>query len=200
LARVFAPVIVLSVLLGGCASSPWTGAAPAFDPLTVLQTQQQVANGTAEQAREALQAVREARVRLGADLVREKIGCYQRILVSACLERVADRERKLDDRLDGIEVRANQRLRDLASIERSEREAKSIEERRTQATERRANEARNRERYEERQKQGEEAQAERKAQAPELARREQAQRERQLERERAFEQRQKSAPVTPRAR
>lgn len=188
---------VLSGLMAGCGGLRWVADAPGFDPGQVLVPLEQQAEGSAEQARAVLRSVREARQAYGADLVREQIACYQGILVSGCLEGVAARERQLDARLNGIEVKANQRLRDLSAIERSEREAQGIEAQRTQEDAQLASEARNRERYAQRQREAQEADAERQAQAPELLRREQAQRERQLERERAFEQRQKAGSAAP---
>jgi hypothetical protein len=187
----------LSVLLAGCAGLRSVSDAPGFDPLQVLARLEQQAGGSDAQARAVLRSVREARQAYGADLVREQIACYQGVLVSGCLERVAAKERLLDARMNAIEVKANQRLRDLSAIERSQREAQGLEERRTQEDATLASEARNRERYAQRQREAQEAEAERQAQAPELLRREQAQRARQLERERAFEQRQKEAPGVP---
>ncbi|MEY4864249.1 MAG: hypothetical protein RLZ51_2344 [Pseudomonadota bacterium] len=197
LPRCACALAVLSALMVGCGSLRWDTDARGFDPGRVLVALEQQAEGTAAQARAVLRSVREARQAYGADLVREQIACYQGVLVSGCLEGVAARERQLDARLNGIEVKANQRLRDLSAIERSEREAQGIEARRTQEDAQLASEASNRERYAQRQREAQEAEAERQAQAPELLRREQAQRERQLERERAFEQRQKAGSAAP---
>jgi len=188
---------VLSALMVSCGGLRTDADARGFDPRQVLAPLEQQAEGTDTQARAVLRSVREARQAYGADLVREQIACYQGVMVSGCLEHVAARERQLDARLSGIEVKANQRLRDLSAIERSEREALGIEARRNQEEAQLASEARNRERYAQRQREAQEAEAERQAQAPELLRREQAQRERHLERERAFEQRQKAGSAAP---
>ena len=182
------PLVVL--FLSGCAHAPWTSHAPRFEPRRVLDGLQAPKAASAEQTGEILRAVREARARHAQDLVLEQIDCHKRFLVAGCLEEVAVRGRLLDDRLDAIEVGANQRLRDLAAIDRSQREAQAGLEWQAGAPARELAEARNRERYDTRQREALEAAAEREAQGPELRRREQAQRERQLERERAFEQRQ----------
>lgn len=185
----------------GCATGPaqTSGTAPfdpaPFDPASVLSGLDTPESASAEQSRQTLKAVRDTRARHAIDLVHERIDCHKTFLVARCLERVGARERLLDDRLDAIEVRAQQRLRDLAAVERSQRDAQATMQWQADAQTRAQAEARNRERHEARLQQASEAEAERKAQAPELQRREQAQRDRQLERERAFEQRQ-SIPRT----
>jgi len=180
----------LTLALAACSVMPQAQPASRFDPTRVLSGLRSPAAVSAPEAREILRAVREARDRHAQDLVFERIDCYTRFLVSGCLEQVATRGRLLDDRLDAIEVAAQQRLRDLAAIERSHDEAQAAIEWQGGANARALAEARNRERYDLRQREALEAAAEREAQIPELLRREQVQRERQLERERAFEQRQ----------
>lgn len=185
----WAPWILVSAL-AGCSVMPQVTQAPAFDPALVLSELKPPASASAPEAREMLQAVREARAKHAQDFVFEQIDCYKRFLVSGCLEEVAVRGRLLDDRLDAIEVGAQQRLRDLVAVERSQNEAQAAIAWQSGAAARELAEARNRERYDLRQREALEAAAEREAQGPELRRREQAQRERQRERERAFEQRQ----------
>lgn len=193
-----AQAIVLSVLLGplqGCAPPRLRGDAPRFDPAQVMREAERDSPWSAQRAREVLASVSQARRERGEDLLLERIDCHAGVLISGCLARVDQRERQLKDRLDGLEVAAQQRLRDLAAMARTEREADALRARLREAAARQAEESRQRERFDQRQQEAERAQAEREAQRPELLRREQEQTERRRERERAYEQRQ-TPPAT----
>ncbi|HYF61017.1 MAG TPA: hypothetical protein VEA81_18870 [Burkholderiaceae bacterium] len=80
----------------------------------------------ADTARGALRSVRSLRPEVEDALVREKIACYRRFLVNGCLADVARRERLAGDRLDGIEVAANQALREEAALELNRRAAEAL--------------------------------------------------------------------------
>jgi hypothetical protein len=65
-----------------------------------------------EAARAALRAVGDRRPELLDALLRERIECYRRFFVNACLADVDARERRVESRLDRIRVVADQSLRD----------------------------------------------------------------------------------------
>lgn len=191
-------LLTATVMLPACAMLPLRSDAPRFDLTRVLADVGMPSLWTLERARQVLENVAQARRLHMHDLLLERQACDRGFLVSACLERVADRERRLDERLDALEVAANQRLRDLNARARSEREALQIRENDANASVRRAQEERNRERFDRREQEARSAQSEREAQAPLLQQREQEFQERQRERERALESRQRTSEQAPR--
>jgi hypothetical protein len=190
--------LALALLLTGCTVVPLRSDAPRFDPMRVLADLGPPSDWSQEQAQQILEAIRQARRRHATDLALERQACDRGFLVAACLERVADRERLLDDRLDALEVLARQGIRDRAARARSEREAQLRLEREAQTSARLAQEQENRVQFERRQLEAERARVEREAQAPLLLQREQEAQARQRERERAFEARQRALDAAPR--
>jgi hypothetical protein len=195
---VFPLALLVAGLLSACGSLPLRSDAPRFDPLRVLSETGEANRWTSDQASRVIEDIALARRRHAQDLQVERAECHRGLLIAACLEQVAHRERLLDDRLDALEVAAQQRLRDLAARARSEREVRETRARDRDTAENAEQEARQRERYERRQQEAQRAQAEREAQAPALRQREQQATDRQRAREQAFESRKSTAVDPPR--
>jgi flagellar biosynthesis GTPase FlhF len=104
-------------------------------------------------------------------LVRERIACYDRLLINGCLADVQARERAVRSRLDRIEVAVNRTLREAAAFESYRREAEAIAAREREAEADAARRAENRRAFEARTTSAEAARLQRDAEAPELARR-----------------------------
>jgi hypothetical protein len=140
-------------------------------------------------AREALRRLPQAREASRDALLRERIDCYRRFFVNRCLADVGSRERRVTNRIDAIEVRARQSLREQAAYERAEREARGLSEaaRSEQAEADRRRE--NREAFAAREAAAAEDRARREREAPELERREAANRAAREKREAAVAQR-----------
>ena len=88
---------------------------------------------TVERANEALKQVPVARGEIAGRSLRDKADCYQRFLVTSCLNKVNDRERKAMKMVRRVEVEANALLRKEKAAQRdravAEREQRAAEQR-----------------------------------------------------------------------
>jgi len=153
------------------------------DPDAVLRGVDPDAVMTPERAAELQVAVREARADVRDLAVRERIGCYRRFFMNACLADVGRRERRADVRLDRIEIAANRRLREANALELNERAAVELEQRAAATDADSVERDANRRAYEDRIAASAAESARRAAEAPELERRGQANRAQRQQRE-----------------
>ena len=156
---------------------------PRLEPLRVLAAVDPDRPMSADEARALQASVRVAREETGDALMRERIVCYRRFFVNACLSDVGRRERLVRSRLDRLEVAANRSLRERSALELNERAASDLEQRALTELDDSRRRDENRRSYEARQAAAEAEQARRLAQAPELARQAQANRAERARRE-----------------
>lgn len=148
---------------------------PGIDPESLA--------GDTRAARAAQETVRAARIEVQDTATRERIACYRRFLVNACLADVDRRARMAEARLDGIEVAANQSLREAAALELNRQAAARNAERDASAAADAAGREENRRAAQAREAAAEEARAAREREAPVLIRRTEANRAERARRE-----------------
>jgi colicin import membrane protein len=165
------------------AAEPLRDGPPRIEPRRVLATVDPKREMSPDEARALQTAVREAREDTGDALLRERIACYQRFFVTACLADVGRRERLVRARLDRLEVAANRTLREQSALELNVRTAAELERRDAAEPDDSARREENRRAYESRQAATELEQARREAQAPDLARQAEANRSERARRE-----------------
>jgi hypothetical protein len=144
------------------------------DPKSILTAFDLSAPMDVETANAAIKAAAQARDEAGDALLRERIACYRRFLVTRCLADVSSRERLVDSRIDAVEVAANQVLRESTALELNRRAAIAIEERAAASAAEAARTLDNLKAFEARIESAEKARIEREREAPELERRAQA--------------------------
>ena len=125
----------------------------------------------ATRARALREPVRIAREDADDALVRERIACYRRFFVNACLADVRTRERLVRARLDHIEVTVNRVLREADARALNERTAEALADRAARADEDARRRDENRRAFDARAASAEAGRAQRAAEAPELERR-----------------------------
>lgn len=104
-------------------------------------------------------------------LLRERIACYRRFLMNACIADVDRRERLVDARLDRIEIAAQQAIREAAAVELNRREAEAIASRAARENRETSTRAGNRQAFEARQEAADAERQRREAEQPDLERR-----------------------------
>jgi hypothetical protein len=179
--------LVLAWALGGCAAiqggSAQTAAPLRVDPAAVLRQFDLRDTMDADTARSAQSAVRVARDEIADTLVRERIACYRKFLVNACLADVGRRDRLAASRLDDVEIAANQALREATALALNRRIAADIAEQARRGPDDAASHEENRRTFEARAASAAAAQAARERDAPELERQAQANRAERTRRE-----------------
>ena len=156
----------------GCAAPGGPDPRPGLDPGTVLNEWfVRVDRFDVEAARQARREVAAVRESLADALLRERIACYRRFLLNACLADVDRRERQLEARLDGIELAADQAIREAEALALNRREAGALAARTAEAQRDAARREENRRDYEARLQASERARRQREAEAPEIERR-----------------------------
>jgi colicin import membrane protein len=165
------------------AAAPVSDGAPRIEPLRVLGSVDPEREMSPDEARALQSAVREAREDSADGLLRERIACYRRFFVTACLADVGRRERQVRARLDRLEVAANRTMREHSALELNARTAAELERREATEPDDSARREENRRAYESRQAAAELEQARREAQAPDLARQAEANRSERARRE-----------------
>ena len=144
------------------------------DPKSILTAFDLSAPMDVETAKAANEAAGQARDEADDALLRERIACYRRFLVTRCLADVRSRERLVDSRIDAVEVAANRVLRENTALELNRRAAIAIEERAGVSATEAARTLDNLKAFEARIESAEKARIEREREAPELERRSQA--------------------------
>jgi len=124
-----------------------------------------------ETAQAALKAAVLARDEADDALLRERIACYRRFMVTRCLADVMSRQRLVDSRIDAVEVFANQTLRESAALALNQRTARALEERAALSAAEAAKALENLKSFEARIEAAEKVRLEREREAPELERR-----------------------------
>jgi colicin import membrane protein len=165
------------------AAAPVPDGPPRIEPLRVLAAVDPERQMSPDEARALQSAVREAREDTADALLRERIACYRRFFVTACLADLGRRERRIRARLDRLEVAANRTLREHSALELNARTAAELARREATEADDSARLEENRRAYESRQAAAELAQARREAQAPDLARQAEANRSERARRE-----------------
>jgi hypothetical protein len=165
------------------AAAPVPDGPPRIEPERVLASVDPEREMSPDEARALQTAVREAREDTSDGLLRERIACYRRFFVTACLAEVGRRERQIRARLDRLEVAANRTLREHSALELNARTAAALERREASEPDDSARREENRRAYESRQAAVELEQARREAQAPDLARQAEANRSERARRE-----------------
>ena len=185
----------LLALVVGCATTPSaSGPDPQrVRPAFVLDQIDLSAPMSPEQARSAQEAVREARLELGDALTREEIACYRTFLTRRCLDDLGERRRAVNERLNEVEVSANQRLRDEAARSVASRQADEVSRRQATLQSDTEREAKNRQEFEARLEAARQSQVRREAEAPEIARRTEALRQESERKERVLARRREEA-------
>ncbi len=123
-----------------------------------------------ETAQAALKAAALARDEADDALLRERIACYRRFMVTRCLADVMSRQRLVDSRIDAVEVFANQTVRESAALALNQRAARALEERAAVSATEAAKALDNLKSFEARIEAAEKARLEREREAPELER------------------------------
>jgi hypothetical protein len=167
------------------AAAPTRDEPPRIEPRSVLAAVDPEREMSPDEARALQAAVREAREDTGDALLRERIACYRRFFVTACLADLGRRERLVRARLDRLEVAANRTLREHSALELNVRTAEDLERRQAAEPDDSARRDENRRAYESRQAAAELEQVRREAQAPDLARQAEANRSERARREAA---------------
>ena len=174
-------VTVSSLLLLATVACSTTGSPDSMkpqplpvDPKSILTAFDLSAPMDIVTANAAIKAVAQSRDAADDALLRERIACYRRFLVTRCLADVTSRERLVDSRIDAVEVAANQVLRENAALELNRRTAIALEERAAASAAEAARTLDNLKAFEARIESAEKARIEREREAPELERRAQA--------------------------
>jgi hypothetical protein len=144
------------------------------DPKSILTAFDLSAPMDVDTAKAAIKAAAQSRGEADDALLRERIACYRRFLVTRCLADVTSRERLVDSRIDAVEVAANQVLRENTALELNRRTAMALEERAAASAAEAARTLDNLKAFEARIESAEKARIEREREAPELERRAQA--------------------------
>lgn len=189
--------LAAAVLLScGACAGPGSGSSTAPEPVRPAYVLDQFDLSVAmspDQARSAQEAVSAARETLEDALTREEIACYGKFIVRRCLDQLGERRRAVNERLNDVEVAANQRLRDEAALTTSRRLADEAARRLSSREAEAQREALNRQEYEARLDAARQAQARRDAEAPEIARRTEALRLESERKEQALARRREEA-------
>jgi hypothetical protein len=180
------------------AAAPTRDEPPRIEPRSVLAAVDPEREMSPDEARALQAAVREAREDTGDALLRERIACYRRFFVTACLADLGRRERLVRARLDRLEVAANRTLREHSALELNVRTAEDLERRQAAEPDDSARRDENRRAYESRQAAAELEQVRREAQAPDLARQAEANRSERARREAAAAARRRDAEARSR--
>jgi colicin import membrane protein len=213
--RIAATVLAATLGAGGHASDGWPEAAagqpeaarpvPAVaaptrvDPDGVLPGIEERGPLDEASARTLRAAVLERRPELRDGLVRERAACFRTFLVNRCVADVDARTRQINARLDALEVRANQALRQQAAVEHSTREAETLAAALATLPADEARRAENQAAFERRADAVREAQAQRERDRAALEERERINRAERQRREQAAAQRQAAdRPARPR--
>jgi len=171
-------ISVLVLTTAACSStgsSTKSGIEPLpVDPGTVLTAFDLSRPMDVETAQVARKAAGLARDETDDVLLRERIACYRRFLVTRCLADVMSRQRLVDSRINAVEVAANQSLRESAALELNQRTAITLEERAAASAAEAAKALDNLTSFEARIAAAEKARLEREREAPELERQAQA--------------------------
>ena len=171
-------ISVLLLATAACSSiesSMRAGVEPApIDPVSVLTAFDLSRPMDARTAQAAIKAAALTRAETDDALLRERIACYSRFLVTRCLGDVMSRQRLVDSRIDAVEVAANQALRENAALELNQRIAATLEERAAASAAEAAKALDNLRAFEARTASAEKVRLEREREAPELERRAQA--------------------------
>jgi hypothetical protein len=169
---------LLGLMTAACSS---TGAnrgagaeAMSVDPGSVLRAFDVSRPMDVETAQTARTAAGRAREETDDALLRERIACYRRFLVTRCLADVTSRQLLVESRINAVEVAANQSLRDNAALELNQRTARTLDERAAARATEAANALDNLKSFESRIQAAEKARLERERDAPELERQAQA--------------------------
>jgi hypothetical protein len=164
--------LALLPVWAGCTAPGGSDPRLRLDPGTVLNEwairDDRLDVEAARQARREVAAVREP---LADALLRERIACYRRFLLNACLADVDRRERQLEARLDGIELAADQAIREAEALALNRREADALAARTADSLRDAVRREENRREYEARLQASERARRQREAEAPEIERR-----------------------------
>jgi len=208
--RIAATVLAATLAAGVHASDGWPDAAagqpeaarpvravaapPRVDPDGVLPGIEERGPLDEASARTLRAAVLERRPELRDDLARERAACFRTFLINRCVADVDARARQIDARLDALEVRANQALRQQAAVEHSTREAEALAAALAALPADEARRAENRAAFERRADAVREAQAQRERDRAALEERERINRAERQRREQAAAQRQAADP------
>jgi len=169
---------VLLLATVGCATTASADRAnpqpPPVDPKSILTAFDLSAPMDVDTAKTAIKAAAQSRDETDDALLRERIACYQRFLVTSCLADVSTRQRLVDSRIDAVEVAANQVVRESTALELNRRAAIALEERAAASAAEAARTLDNLKAFEARTASAEKARIEREREAPELERRAQA--------------------------
>jgi hypothetical protein len=151
------------------------GAEPvSVDPGSVLKAFDVSRPMDVETAQVALKASALARDETDDALLRERIACYRRFLVTRCLADVLSRQLLVDSRINAVEVAASQSLRENAALELNQRTARTLESRAATSATEAAKALDNLKSFESRIQAAERVRLERERDAPELERQAQA--------------------------
>jgi hypothetical protein len=171
-------ISVLLLATAACSSiesSMRTGVEPApVDPVSVLAAFDLSRPMDVRTAQAAIKEAALTRNETDDALLRERIACYRRFLVTRCLGDVMSRQRLVDSRIDAVEVAANQAVRENAALELNQRTAATLEERAASSAAEAAKALDNLKAFEARTASAEKVRLEREREAPELERRAQA--------------------------
>jgi len=169
---------LLALVTGACSSTganTVAGVEPvSIDPESVLKAFDVSGPMDVETAQVARMAAGLAREETDDALLRERIACYRRFMVTRCLADVISRQRLVDSRINAVEVVANQSLRESAALELNQRTARALEERAAASAAESAKALDNLKSFEARIEAAEKARLEREREAPELERQAQA--------------------------
>jgi len=146
----------------------------SVDPGSVLKAFDVSRPMDVETAQVARTAAGRARDETDDALLRERIACYRRFLVTRCLADVTSRQLLVESRINAVEVAANQSLRENAALELNQRTARTLEERAAASATEAAKALDNLKSFESRIQAAEKARLERERDAPELERQAQA--------------------------
>ena len=167
-------ISLLGLLTAACSSigANWgAGVEPvSVDPGSVLKAFDVSRPMDVETAQVARKAAGLARDETDDALLRERIACYRRFLVTRCLADVMSRQLLVDSRINAVEVAANQSLRESAALELNQRTARTLEERAAASATEAAKALDNLKSFEARIEAAEKARLERERDAPELER------------------------------
>jgi len=169
---------LLGLVTAACSSTGanrGAGAEPmSVDPGSVLRAFDVSRPMDVETAQIARTAAGRAREETDDALLRERIACYRRFLVTRCLADARSRQLLVESRINAVEVAANQSLRDNAAFELNQRTARTLEERAAASATEAAKALDNLKSFESRIQAAEKARLERERDAPELERQAQA--------------------------
>ena len=167
-------ISLLGLLTAACSSigaNTGAGVEPvSVDPGSVLKAFDVSRPMDVETAQVARKAAGLARDETDDALLRERIACYRRFLVTRCLADVMSRQLLVDSRINAVEVAANQSLRESAALELNQRTARTLEERAAASATEAAKALDNLKSFEARIEAAEKARLERERDAPELER------------------------------